>query len=177
MAVTTVHDGRTNGLMVLSGGPVGIIPEAPRASVSITKDNFSHDLVHESGIFILHVLGSSEELIDRSINIIRILGGSSGRDGDKLGPLRTKTGASGAPILVDALAYAEVRVTASLDNDENTIFVGDVVAAARLGAGRSLDVATAWPKLGAWTDEYAPRLAAQIDHARELRGRIGQAGS
>ena len=92
------------------------------------------------------------------------------RDGDKLGRIRTEVGVTGAPILLDALACVEVQVTGSLDNYENTIFVGDVIAARRLNPGKRLDIGEAWDKLGSWTKEYSVRLAAEVDFARRLRG-------
>jgi flavin reductase (DIM6/NTAB) family NADH-FMN oxidoreductase RutF len=171
VAVTTAFDGRSNGLMSLSGGPAGIVPEAPRAMVGITKYNFSHDLIMQGGVFVIHVLGSAEELLDGSIEIIRSLGGSSGRDSDKLAHLRTKTGITGAPILLDALSYIEVRVTGNYDNDENTTFYGDVVASERLGRGAKLDIGLAWSKLGKeWTDQYERNHEPQVAHSRNMRG-------
>lgn len=171
VAVTTVYDGRTNGLMSLSGGPAGIVPEAPRVSVSITKFNFSHDLILNGGVFTIHILGNSDDLIEASLDIIRAIGGPSGRDGDKLGPLNTKEGVTGAPIFTDALSYVEARVTGSLDNDENTIFVGDVVAAERQHGGGRLDIGEAWTKLGTeWTEEYERNHEPQVDHCRQMRG-------
>jgi flavin reductase (DIM6/NTAB) family NADH-FMN oxidoreductase RutF len=171
VAVTTLHDGRTNGLMALSGGPASVIPEAPRATVGITKYNFSHDLVLNGGVFVMHVLSNAPELVDSSIDIIRALAGSSGRDGDKLAGLRTRVGVTGAPILLDALSYVEARVTGAFDNDENTIFVGDVVAAEKLNPGGKLGVGEAWALLGKeWTDEYERNHEAQIEHCRQMRG-------
>lgn len=171
VAVTTAHGGRSNGLITLSGGPASIVPEAPRAMVGITKYNFSHDLIARSGAFTIHVLGGSDDLLEASIEIIRSLGGRSGRDGDKLAHLRTKDGVTGAPILLDALGYVECRVTGSYDNDENTTFYGDVVASERLGRGPKLDIGLAWAKLGTdWTDEYERTHEAQVAHSREMRG-------
>jgi flavin reductase (DIM6/NTAB) family NADH-FMN oxidoreductase RutF len=171
VAVTTVHDGRTNGLMSLSGGAAGIVPEAPRATVSITKYNFTHDLILHGGVFVIHVLGSAPEVLDESLDILMTLGGSSGRDGDKLAGLRTKPGVTGAPVLLGALTYVECRVTGSLDNDENTIFVGDVVAAERLNPGGRLTVGEAWGTLPpAWIEAYDRNHHAQVDHCRKMRG-------
>jgi flavin reductase (DIM6/NTAB) family NADH-FMN oxidoreductase RutF len=170
VAVTTTDGSRTNGLITLSGGPASIVPEAPRAMVGITKFNFSHDMIAASGVFAMHVLGNSEELIDASLGIIRALGGSSGRDGDKLVGLRTKAGVTGAPILLDALAYVEVRVSGSYDNDENTTFYGDVVTSERLHRGGKLDIGVAWQRLGKeWVDAYERNHEAQVAHSRMLR--------
>jgi flavin reductase (DIM6/NTAB) family NADH-FMN oxidoreductase RutF len=171
VAVTTIHDGRTNGLMSLSAGAAGIVPEAPRVTISITKFNFSHDLILNSGVFTIHVLSNGEELTEASLDIIRALGGPSGRDGDKLAGLRTKEGVTGAPILLDALTYVEARVTGSLDNDENTIFVGDVVAAEKLSSGGRMNVGEAWNGLGPeWAAAYDAGHEPQVNHCREMRG-------
>jgi hypothetical protein len=72
VAVTTVHGARTNGLVALSGRPASVIPEASRAMVGITKYNFSHDLVLNGGVFVIHVLGNAPELLDASLDIIRL---------------------------------------------------------------------------------------------------------
>jgi flavin reductase (DIM6/NTAB) family NADH-FMN oxidoreductase RutF len=158
-------------LIALSGGPASVIPEAPRATIGVTKYNFSHDLILAGGVFTIHVLGNAPEIVDASIEIIRALGGRSGRDGDKLGGLRTRPGVTGAPILLDALSYVEARVTGSLDNEENTIFVGDVVAAERLHRGEKLAIGEAWSRLGkAWTDQYEHDHGAQVNHCRQMRG-------
>lgn len=171
VAVTTVHGGKVNGLMSLSGGPAGIIPEAPRATVSITKYNHSHDMILGGGVFAMHVLSNDPDQIATSLDILMALGGSSGRDGDKLAALATKAGVTGCPILLGALSYVEVRVTGSLDNDENTIFVGDVVASERLNKGRKLDIGEAWAKLPPeWIAQYEHNHHPQLAHCREMRG-------
>ena len=78
-------------------------------------------------------------------------------------------GVTGAPILLDALSYVEVRVTGALDNEENTIFVGDMVAAERLTRGGKLDIGEAWAELGKeWTDEYERNHEEQIEHCRQM---------
>src|SRR5436305_9606401 len=84
VAVTSHHQGRSNGLISLSGSAAGIVPEAPRATVSITKYNFSHDLILDGGVFTIHVLSAEAQLVERSLEIIRALAGRTGRDGDKM---------------------------------------------------------------------------------------------
>jgi len=171
VAVTTAHGGRANGLITLSGGPASVIAEAPRVMVGITKFNFSHDLIAGSGVFTIHVLSNSPELVDASVKIIRALGGKTGRDGDKMGAVRTRPGVTGAPILLDALSYVEARVINSLDNEENTVFVGDVVAAEQLHQGGRLNIGEAWGRLGTeWTEEYERNHEEQVDHCRTMRG-------
>lgn len=170
-AITTVHNGRENGLMSLSLASGGIIPEAPRVTISITKYNFTHDLVLNSGVFAAHILGNAPEVIDDSLNILMTLGGSSGRDGEKLTDLETKPGQTGVPILQGALSYVEGRIVGSLDAEENTIFLADVVAAGRLREGGKLNIGEAWSKLPKeWIEKYNQNHHPQLNDCRRQRG-------
>ncbi|MBV7706945.1 flavin oxidoreductase [Nocardia sp. 852002-20019_SCH5090214] len=170
VAVTTIDGGFANGLMSLSAGSMSIVPELPRATVSLTKYNKTHDMVLSSGIFVMHLLSAVPEQLDASLDILMTLGGSSGRDGDKISKLRTKTGVTGAPILLDAHSYVETRVMATLDVEESTIFVGDVVAAEILNPGERLRIGEAWGKLPAeWIERYETNHVPQLESARAYR--------
>jgi flavin reductase (DIM6/NTAB) family NADH-FMN oxidoreductase RutF len=170
VAVTTVLNGRANGLMSLSAGSAAIVPEAPRVTISLTKYNLTHDMVKESGVFIMHLLGNGE-ILNESLKILMTLGGSSGRDGDKMSGLRTKPGVTGAPVLLDSLSYVEGRVVHSLDVDESTIFVADVVGAEHLHTGGRLDINEAWGKLPKeWLEQYETNHVPQLESARHNRG-------
>jgi flavin reductase (DIM6/NTAB) family NADH-FMN oxidoreductase RutF len=172
VAITTVHEGRANGLMSLSGGSGGIIPEAPRVTISLTKYNLTHDMVLGSGVFAMHLLAATPEpALEASLAILMGLGGSSGRDGDKMAAFRTTPGVTGSPILLDALSYVEGRVVSTLDAEENTIFLADVVAAERLGDGERLRIGEAWGKLPPeWIEQYERNHEPQLDSARRHRG-------
>jgi flavin reductase (DIM6/NTAB) family NADH-FMN oxidoreductase RutF len=171
VAVTTVLDGRANGLMSLSAGAASIVPESPRVTISLTKYNLTHDMVLRSGVFAMHLLGATpDETLQASLNILMTLGGSSGRDGDKLARLATKPGVTGSPILLDALSYVEGRVVHSLDVDESTIFVADVVASERLRDAERLRVGPAWSELPKeWIEQYERNHVSQLENARAHR--------
>jgi flavin reductase (DIM6/NTAB) family NADH-FMN oxidoreductase RutF len=174
LSVTTHHEGRDNGLIILSGRASSVIPEAMRMSVMISKPNLSHDLIAKSGLFAIHLLTCDPaDAVARSAEIIRTLGGHSGHHGDKMAGLAIKRGVTGVPILCDALSVVECRVVKSLDCDETTFFLGDVVSAEKLAKGMPLDVARAWAELGEeWTANYERRhnegLIAQARLARGL---------
>jgi flavin reductase (DIM6/NTAB) family NADH-FMN oxidoreductase RutF len=115
-------------------------------------------------------LSAEEDQVEESLEILMTLGGSSGRDGDKVGKLRTKTGVTGAPILLGAHSYVEARVTGTLDVQESSIFVGDVVAAEILHPGRRLQINEAWSKLPAeWIEQYETNHGPQLENARSRR--------
>lgn len=170
VAVTTIDGGVANGLMSLSAGAASIIPEAPRATISLTKYNKTHDMVLSSGVFAMHILSADPAEIDASLDILMTLGGSSGRDGDKIAKLRTKTGVTGAPILLDAHGYVECRVVGVLDVQESTIFVGDVVASEVFSDGPKLRIGEAWGKLPAeWIEQYEANHVPQLQSAKDHR--------
>ena len=62
----TVEGGRRNGLISLSAGSGGIVREAPRVTISLTKYNLTHDMVLASGVFVMHLLGNDDEVIVRT---------------------------------------------------------------------------------------------------------------
>jgi flavin reductase (DIM6/NTAB) family NADH-FMN oxidoreductase RutF len=169
VAVTTLAAGRANGLISLSAGAAAIVPEGPRVTIAITKYNLTHDMILDSGIFIMHLLGNGE-LLDVSLDILMTLGGSSGRDSDKLSSLRTKPGVTGAPILLDSLSYVEGRVIKTLDADESTIFLADVVGSERFTKGGRLNIGEAWGKLPPeWIEQYEHNHIPQLENARMNR--------
>jgi flavin reductase (DIM6/NTAB) family NADH-FMN oxidoreductase RutF len=170
-AITTMYDGRSNGLMSLSLAPGSIVPEAARALIGINKYNHTHDMIVGSGVFVAHLLGNAPELIDDSLAILMALGGSSGRDGDKLGGLKTRPGVTGAPVLERALSYVECRVVNSMDGDESTFFLADVVAGGRLSEGGRLSVGEAWAQLPSeWIEQYDDNHHGQLADCRRRRG-------
>lgn len=174
IAVTTQCEGRDNGLIILSSSSGSVIPDAMRMSIMISKPNFTHDLVVKSGVFAMHMLRSGDaDSLARSVEIVKTLGGHSGRDGDKMGGLAIKRGVTGAPILVDALSVVECRVVKTLDCDEMTFFLGDVAGNEKLAKGLPLTVTQLWSALPAeWTHAYERRhtdgLQAQARIARGL---------
>jgi flavin reductase (DIM6/NTAB) family NADH-FMN oxidoreductase RutF len=178
LAVTTYMDSpgearRDNGMIALGGGAGSILPEAMRITLGVEKPNFTHEMIMKSQVFVVHLLPTGpEEALAVALEIVKALGGHSGRTHDKIAPFRTKRGVTGAPILLDALLYVECRVAKAFDGDENTIFLGDVVAAERLGKGPALDVRRLWAELPAeWTTAYEHRHQdGLIAAARLARG-------
>lgn len=175
VAVATIDGGFGNGLMSLSAGSASIVPEMPRATVGLTKYNKTYAMLINSGVFVMHMLSASPDEVDKSMEIMMVLGGSSGRDGDKLATLRSKPGVTGTPILLDAHSYVECRITGALDNDENTIFVGDVVAAEVFSSAQQLRIGEAWGKLPQdWIEQYDANHEPQLQSACDLRAAAKQ---
>jgi flavin reductase (DIM6/NTAB) family NADH-FMN oxidoreductase RutF len=121
-AITTSAAGRRNGLIVNSAQRASLIPSLPRISLYISKINFSHDLIHDSGLFGVHLLRGDQW------DVIRALGLRSARDvPDKLADVPTRDGVTGIPMLTDVMAGFECRVVNAMDAGAATFFLGDVV--------------------------------------------------
>ena len=124
--VSSALHGRKNGLIVNTVSQVSSSPH--KISVCISKNNLTHDIIEESGIFTVSILAK-----DTPLKFIGQWGFRSGRDTDKFDGINYKTGRTGAPIVLDhTLAYIEVKVTESLDVGTHTIFVGNVIYAEKV---------------------------------------------
>ncbi len=110
LAITTHHEGRSNGLVAATGVFASLVPEA------------------------------------------------AGR-------------ASPCPILADTLTYIEARVIATLDAEELTIFLADVIDGGRHRNGEPLTLGVLREHLPKeWLPEWAVSREPQTNEARRRRG-------
>ena len=166
VAITCQRAGTRNGMIADSAIRASIVPAIPRVSVYIHKFNFSHDLIFETGHFVLHLLR------DDQFELIHQLGFTSGRARDKLAGVPHRPGTLGVPVLDECYAHFECRVANVMDTGSSTCFLGDVAA---VGFGRASgprgEVMTAahfranMPE--SWRQEYEELLAAAQRYAEQ----------
>jgi len=166
VAITCERDGKRNGMIADSAVRASIAPTVPRLSVYIHKFNFSHDLIFETGRFVLHLLR------DDQFELIHRLGFVSGRGRDKLAGVPHRPGTLGAPVLDDCYAHFECRVVNIMDTGSSTCFLGDVVVVGHGAAERptgSVMTATYFRTNmpTAWRSEYETLLRAAQAFAAE----------
>ena len=94
-------------------------------AVSVEKEAFSHELLAEGGVFALSLVDREDRAIVRKFTKpvdvdleARTLNGFAYHDG-----------LSGAPILDQAAAYIDCRVSQQIDVGDHTLFLGEVVDA------------------------------------------------
>jgi len=149
-----------------------MVPEAPRVIIELTKASLTHDLVLASRVFALHILPATpNDALATSLSLVHALGMRSGHDGDKMAGIAARPGVTGSPILAETLTYVEARVVATLDGDELTIFLADVVGGGRLRHGEPLTLSVArehMPK--EWLAEWTASRERQANEARRRRG-------
>src|SRR5213594_1885990 len=121
VAITSQRGETRNGMIADSAVRASIVPAIPRLSVYIHKFNYSHDLIFETGRFVLHLLR------DDQFELIHRLGFASGRTRDKLAGVPHRLGTLGVPVLDDCYAHFECRVANVMDTGSSTCFLGDVV--------------------------------------------------
>lgn len=97
--------------------------EPPRLLACVHRDADAHDLIIASGYFALNVLTRSQQgLADH-------FGGRDTSHGpSRFSEGRWVTGTTGLPVLVDAAATFECRLTETLAASTHTIFIGEVEA-------------------------------------------------
>jgi len=166
VAITSARGGTRNGMIADSAVRASIVPSIPRVSVYIHKFNYSHDLIFETGRFVLHLLR------DDQFELIHRLGFASGRTRDKLAGLPHRSGTLGLPVLDDCYAHFECRVANVMDTGSSTCFLGDVVEVGHGAAGRAVGSVMTPAHFRAnmpaeWRAEYEALLRAAQAYAAE----------
>src|SRR5881296_595914 len=121
VAITAERRGKENGMISDAAVRASIVPSIPRLSVYIHKFNYSHDMVFDTGRFVLHLLR------DDQFELVHQLGFGSGRARDKLGDIPHHLGKLGVPVLDECHAHFECVVANVMDTGSSTCFLGDVV--------------------------------------------------
>ncbi|WP_165227848.1 flavin reductase family protein [Aquisphaera insulae] len=116
-------DGRRGGCIATFVLGISLVPELPRACIALARHHHTRELVESSDAFGLHRIG------ERHLEWVWRFGIGSGRDADKLSGVGSRSGATGSPILPDALDWMECRVEARCETGDRTIYVAEVVDA------------------------------------------------
>ncbi|MFA5779165.1 MAG: flavin reductase family protein [Elusimicrobiota bacterium] len=131
--ITSVaKDGRINGQI---GNTVFQITSTPmRVAVGINKNNYTYELIKESGVFVINVLKQSQ------IDLVPVFGLKSGREVNKFENVKYHKSITGVPVLDEILSWMECRVVNELTVDCGThnIFVADVVDGDVITSGEPL---------------------------------------
>lgn len=89
-------------------------------ALSINPEHFSYPLLKDSGVFAVNVLRQDQ------LDLVRHFGCQSGANTDKLAGQRWRKGRLGTPVLLDAAAYLECRVTGAVPAGDHEIVLGQV---------------------------------------------------
>ena len=119
--VTSGQEGKFNGQIANSMFQVTSNPAT--VAISINKENYTHELIELSRKFVVSILSEATPM-----TLIGLFGFKSGRDINKLQNVKTKTGTTKVPIVMEnTVSYIEVEVEKEMDCGTHTIFVGNIV--------------------------------------------------
>jgi flavin reductase (DIM6/NTAB) family NADH-FMN oxidoreductase RutF len=158
VAITSHHAGKRNGMIIDSAIRASIVPTIPRLAILIHKFNLSHDLIFQSGVFVLHLLRQDQ------FELIHQLGFFHGTDRDKLAGIPHRLGRLGAPVLDECHAHFECRVVNAMDTGSSTCFLGDVESVGYGAAGAPQGEVMTAPYFrshlpASWGTSYVDQLA------------------
>lgn len=118
--VTAEHGDNRVGITASSFSSVSISP--PQILICVVKKLFTHQIIEESGSFGVHIL--QKEQLEWGMRFAGMIPELE----DRFEGLRVESMVTGAPILVDAMAWLDCKVSAAYDGSDHTIFVGEVMA-------------------------------------------------
>ena len=116
--VTTASAGELYGMTVSSFASLSLNP--PLVLICIDKSVPSHDMIRDSGRFVVNILEERQEHLSRRF---------AATANDKFKGVAWHSGQLGLPVLDNTLAAIECRLRDALDGGDHTIFVGEVVDA------------------------------------------------
>jgi flavin reductase (DIM6/NTAB) family NADH-FMN oxidoreductase RutF len=93
--------------------------DPPLVLLSIDKRSNCHDVIMDSGAFVVNILAEDGEWLSRLF---------ASRDADKFSKVRYRIGRAGAPMLDEALAVIECRLHNQVPGGDHVIFIGEVIA-------------------------------------------------
>jgi flavin reductase (DIM6/NTAB) family NADH-FMN oxidoreductase RutF/rubredoxin len=119
--VSSGNKNRGNGF--ISNTFLQVTSEPPRFASCCNKDNFTAEMIKETGAFSVSVIHK-----DTDPEIIGRFGYKSGKDTDKLSGLNVKYGETGVPIVLnDCIAFLECKVVQTIDVGTHYMFIGQLI--------------------------------------------------
>lgn len=156
IAVTCRRGEKLSGMIANSAIRASIVPGSQRVAFYVFKRHLTHEILAETGRFVLHLL--SREQWDE----IWSLGFQSGRDADKLEGLDFElTDESDLPVLTGAYAWMDCEVVNVMDAGASTFFMGEIRRIER-GTGESVMDSDYFRSHmpAAWREPYRKNLEA-----------------
>ncbi len=116
----------------------------PLVVVGVKADSGAHEIIKQSGTFALNVLGKAQA------GLAFAFFKPAERDGHTVNGEPFHFGTSGAPLLANAAATIECKLSQVIENGDHSVFIGEVIDAAvkDAPAGRPDDVTLTLKDLG-----------------------------
>jgi flavin reductase (DIM6/NTAB) family NADH-FMN oxidoreductase RutF len=119
--VTAAEGDRRGGLIATTVAQASIVSEMPRQLITVEKRHNTHALIEGSGAFAMHLIDETQ------LDLVWRFGLRSGHDVDKFAGVLFRTGATGSPLLPEALGWFDCRVEGRMDSGDRTVYLASVV--------------------------------------------------
>lgn len=124
--LTAKDQGKDNGCIINTAAQVTTTPN--RITVAVNKQNYTHDMIKNSGEFNVSVLDQTAPF-----SVFQNFGFQSGRDTDKVSGMNMERSANGILYLKESTAaYISGKVVQEVDLGTHTLFLADVTDAEML---------------------------------------------
>ena len=128
-------------------------------SVCINKQNYTHDIIRESGRFCISILTE-----DTPMKLIGLFGFRSGREIDKFAGVKTISASGGSPVLAEhCIGYLECNLRQEVDVGTHTLFIGELYDAKVLKKDKPLTYTHYYEVKKGTTPKAAPTYRRPID--------------
>ena len=118
--VTAVHAGRLRGITVSAFASISLEP--PLVMIALAREAGTCEMIVESGVFAVNILSDDQEFLsERFAARAPIVN-------EKFEGVPYETAATGAPILLESIAWYDCRVEATYAGGDHVIIIGRVVA-------------------------------------------------
>ena len=114
-------DGEANGFTTCWVSQVSFEPQ--QVVVAVRRDQHTHELMEQGGVFSLNFLDTEQE--DLARRFTEPLEPGSGT----VGGSAYTTGETGAPLFEEAFAHLECRVVGKMEAGDHTVYLGEVASA------------------------------------------------
>jgi flavin reductase (DIM6/NTAB) family NADH-FMN oxidoreductase RutF/rubredoxin len=133
--VCSKADKAINGQIANTGFQITAEPAC--IAVALNKENYTHSLVEESGLFTLSVLST-----EAPMELIANFGFRSGKEVDKFAGVNYRLNSAGVPHVLDhSLGWLDVKLIGQHDYYTHTIFVGELTDAQVFAEGTPMTYA------------------------------------
>ncbi|MBF2097440.1 MAG: flavin reductase [Gloeomargaritaceae cyanobacterium C42_A2020_066] len=156
--VTAAAAGRRSGCIATWVMPYSLVPQPRRILISLSRLNFTQELVAARGQLALHLLDQAQ------LPWVARFGLSSGRDQDKFADLAVTESPTGLPLLGDTCGWLICQVLQTVDTGDRVLYLTEAVAEHFNPAGRPLreaDLGRLPPDIQAALGEKYQRDVAQ----------------
>lgn len=97
--------------------------EPPLIAVGVKADSGAHEIIKESKVFALNILGKDQQSV--AFSFFKPVE----REGNSVAGEAFESGSAGAPILSNALGFIECKLVDTVERGDHSLFVGEVVDA------------------------------------------------